>query len=167
MFRKFGHKTGALTRMMQSAEPSALAQIKGDSAHSQLHGTVSFYPFGNRTLVVAEVFGLPAASGNCSRPVLGFHIHAGEACSGTPEEPFKDADGHFNQGGCDHPYHAGDMPPLFANDGYAFSAFLTDRFTIDEVIGRTVIIHADPDDFTTQPSGNAGPMIACGVIRTA
>ena len=97
--------------------------------------------------------GLPAASGNCSRPVLGFHIHAGEACSGTPEEPFKDADGHFNQGGCDHPYHAGDMPPLFANDGYAFSAFLTDRFTIDEVIGRTVIIHADPDDFTNQPSG--------------
>ncbi len=38
------------------------------------------------------------------------------------------------------------------------------KFTIDEIIGKTVIIHAKPDDFITQPSGNAGEKIACGVI---
>ena len=74
---------------------------------------------------------------------------------------------HYNPHGCDHPYHAGDLPPLFETSGLALSAFLTDRFTVDEVIGRTVIIHDQPDDFTTQPSGNSGTKIACGVIRRA
>ena len=62
-------------------------------------------------------------------------------------------------------YHAGDMPPLFGTDRFAFSAFLTDRFSAEEGIGKTVIIHDSPDDFTTQPSGNSGVKIACGVIR--
>jgi Cu-Zn family superoxide dismutase len=57
------------------------------------------------------------------------------------------------------------MPPLFVNHGYAFSAFLTDKFYVRDVIGLTVIIHAQPDDFTTQPSGNAGKKIACGLIE--
>lgn len=43
--------------------------------------------------------------------------------------------------------------------------FLTDRFKVDDVIGRTVIIHDKPDDFTTQPSGNSGEKIACGIIN--
>ena len=68
-------------------------------------------------------------------------------------------------GGCEHPNHAGDLPPLFGNNGFALSLFLTNRFTVDEVIGRTIIIHDHPDDFTTQPSGNSGTKIACGVIR--
>jgi Cu-Zn family superoxide dismutase len=41
---------------------------------------------------------------------------------------------------------------------------LTDRFTLDEVIGRTVVIHALRDDFTTDPAGNSGEKIACGTI---
>lgn len=57
------------------------------------------------------------------------------------------------------------MPPLFGNDGKAFSAFLTDRFTVKEIVGKTVIIHSSTDDFTTQPSGNSGEMIACGEIK--
>lgn len=59
------------------------------------------------------------------------------------------------------------MPPLFSNRGYAFQAFLTDRFTVLEILGRTVIIHDGTDDFTSQPAGNAGARIACGVIRKA
>ena len=43
--------------------------------------------------------------------------------------------------------------------------FLTDRFTLKEIIGRTVVIHSMPDDFTSQPSGNSGEKIACGVIK--
>ena len=57
------------------------------------------------------------------------------------------------------------MPPLLANNGYALQAFLTNKYCVDEIIGRTVIIHAKPDDFTSQPSGNAGEMIACGEIK--
>ena len=57
------------------------------------------------------------------------------------------------------------MPPLFSNDGYALQAFLTDRFTVRDIIGRTVILHDEVDDFTSQPAGNAGERIACGVIR--
>ncbi|MFQ7398750.1 MAG: superoxide dismutase family protein, partial [Neglectibacter sp.] len=51
------------------------------------------------------------------------------------------------------------------NHGYAWSAFLTSRFTIRQVLGRTLIIHGSPDDFTTQPAGNSGKRIACGEIR--
>jgi Cu-Zn family superoxide dismutase len=56
------------------------------------------------------------------------------------------------------------MPPLFAANGHAFSAFLTDRFSINDIIGKTVVIHDSPDDFSTQPSGNSGSKLACGQI---
>ncbi|MCX7614928.1 MAG: superoxide dismutase family protein, partial [Clostridiales bacterium] len=65
---------------------------------------------------------------------------------------------------CNHPGHAGDLPPLFGNYGHAFMAVFTGRVSVSEIIGRTVIIHASPDDFTTQPSGNSGKKIACGQI---
>ena len=65
---------------------------------------------------------------------------------------------------CPHPFHAGDFPPLLENNGYAYSKFLTNKFKISEIIGKVIIIHDLPDDFTTQPSGNSGTKIACGVI---
>ena len=83
---------------------------------------------------------------------------------GTPVDPFSDALTHYNPDTCAHPQHAGDLPPLFGNNGYAFSMFLTNRFSVSEIIGRTVILHSAPDDFTSQPAGNSGVKIACGVI---
>ena len=77
---------------------------------------------------------------------------------------FPNARAHYNPHDCHHPYHAGDMPPLFGADGYAFLTFVTSRFTVNEIIGKTIIVHSEPDDFSTQPSGNAGEKIACGVI---
>jgi len=78
--------------------------------------------------------------------------------------PFPQSGTHYNPNNCPHPYHAGDMPPLFGADGYAFLSFVTSRFTANEVIGKTIIIHSQPDDFKTQPSGDSGEKIACGVI---
>ena len=80
-------------------------------------------------------------------------------------DPFPLSGAHYNPGACEHPHHAGDLPPLFGCNGYAMSVFLTDRFLVDDVIGKTLIIHDRPDDFKTQPAGNAGEKIACGVIQ--
>lgn len=148
-------------------KPSAIALIQGDSKHAKLQGEVQFYPSKHGVLVIAQVFGLPAPSTPCSDPVFGFHIHSGESCTGNTEDPFADSLTHYNPENCPHPSHAGDMPPLFGNNGYAFSSFITNRFTIREVLGKTVIIHSMPDDFVTQPSGNSGKKIACGTIVKA
>lgn len=144
--------------------PTAAAVIRGSEKNGGIHGTVKFYQEAGGVLVVADILGLPAPSENCKSPIFAFHIHSGADCSGTAEDPFANAGSHYDPDGCPHPYHAGDMPPLFYADGRAFLAFLTDRFSADEVIGKTVIIHDRPDDFTTQPSGSAGNKIACGVI---
>lgn len=51
------------------------------------------------------------------------------------------------------------------NQGYAWTVFYDKRVTIQDIVGRSVVIHAMPDDFMTQPSGNSGAKIGCGVIR--
>lgn len=145
--------------------PSAAARVKGSEKYADIDGTVTFYQLDGAVLVQTEVTGLPSGSGKCDSPVFGFHIHGGTACSGTKDDPFSDAKAHYNPNDCEHPYHAGDMPPLFGVNGNAISAFLTDRFAVKEVIGKAVIIHAKPDDFMTQPSGNSGEKIACGIIE--
>lgn len=144
--------------------PQAWASVWGSEDYPDIRGTVRFYQTTYGVVVVAEVVGLPHGQAVCESPVFAFHIHEGNACAGNNEDPFADAGGHFDMNGCPHPYHAGDLPPLFGAEGYAFSVCLTDRFTVEEIIGRTVIIHAHPDDFMTQPSGNAGGRIACGEI---
>ena len=96
--------------------------------------------------------------------VLLGDIHEGTICEGDMHDPFSGAMSHYDPADCEHPFHAGDLPPLFSNHGYAFTAFLTDRFSLSEIIGKTVIIHVNPDDITTQPSGNAGEKLACRVI---
>ena len=124
--------------------PDAAAEIKGSPEFPKIRGMVYFFGVHNGTIVAADIRNLP--DGNAFH---GFHIHEG-TCQGTKAEPFA---------------HAGDMPSLLANDGNAFLIFYTDRFHPEDVIGRAVIIHAHPDDMTTQPSGNSGAMIACGEIR--
>ena len=108
---------------------------------------------------------MPASEEICRKPIFGMHIHSGGVCCGNHEDPFADALGHDNPDNCQHPFHAGDLPPLFGNDGHALSVFLTDRFSCSSIIGKTIIIHAHPDDFLTQPSGHSGEKIACGPIR--
>lgn len=146
--------------------PDAAAVVRGSRKYAQLAGTVSFWQTENGVVVAAAMQGLPVQSGvPCAHPVLALHIHAGGSCTGTAEKPFANAGMHYNPENCNHPFHAGDLPPLFADKaGNAWMAVLTDRFTVKEIIGKTVIVHAGADDFTTQPSGNAGDMIACGVI---
>ncbi len=144
--------------------PKAFAVIKGNEAGLGIRGLVKFYESSLGVLVSSEITGLPDGEGLCGNPVFGFHIHEGESCTGNLDDPFFNTGAHYNPSSCPHPYHAGDMPPLFSANGNAVSVFLSNRFTINEIIGKTVVIHSHPDDFTTQPAGNAKDKIACGVI---
>lgn len=147
------------------SRPQAEAVIRGSEDYPDIRGKVMFYNARGGMLVRAEITGLPKGAGDCDSPIFSFHIHSGNACTGNHTDMFANVGAHFNPQGCPHPYHAGDLPPLFSVGGNAVLEVLTDRFTIPQIVGRTVIIHSRPDDFTTQPSGNSGKKVACGVIR--
>ncbi len=136
----------------------AIAIIKGGNEAPTVSGTVKFYQRRNCVLVVADIKGLPRTATN----FFGFHIHEGNSCGSVD---FSESKGHYNPQNTSHPKHAGDLPPLMLCGTIAHSAFLTDRFNVSDVIGRTVVIHYMPDDFTTQPSENSGEKIACGIIK--
>ena len=138
--------------------PYAAAQIRGGMEAPQLSGCVQFYQENGCVLIVAKISGLPKES---ETGFFGFHIHEGNACSGTD---FSSTGSHYNSSDQVHPKHAGDLPPLLECQGNAYLSVRTDRFSVSEIIGRTVVIHSDPDDFHSQPAGNAGTKIACGVI---
>lgn len=157
--------SGASLLPLLRGRAQAAASIAGSGSYPDVSGTVRFYQTKEGVVVLAEISGLPRGSSPCQERIFGFHIHKGSDCGGNMDDPFADAMSHYDPDGCEHPYHAGDLPPLFGNGALALSLFLTNRFSVDEIIGRTVIIHDHPDDFTTQPSGNAGTKIACGVIR--
>lgn len=139
--------------------PDAVAQIQGGMESPQLSGCVQFYQENRCVLIVAEIFGLPKES---DMGFFGFHIHEGENCTGMD---FSGTGSHYNPTDQAHPKHAGDLPPLLECRGNAYLSFKTDRFSVRDIIGRTVVIHSNPDDFRSQPAGNAGKKIACGVIR--
>ncbi len=149
-------------RILISSPPDASAWVTGNQSFPELSGSVKFYftPHGG-TLVMAEFFGLPDDSAPDSSAFYGMHIHETGNC--TP--PFENTGNHYNPSDQQHPYHAGDLVPLLGNQGYAWTAFFDKRIEIPGIIGRSVVVHRLPDDFSTQPSGNSGMKIACGVIR--
>ena len=146
--------------------PRGYAHIGGSSEYPDIKGMVLFYPYEKGTVVVADIGGLPMQD-QPEGAFFGFHIHEGDSCETTGEEPFNEAGVHLDLSGMGrpHPQHTGDMPALLGQRGRAWSAFYTERFRVEEVRGKTVIIHRMPDDYRTQPSGNSGEKIACGVIR--
>ena len=134
--------------------PSAKSEVRGNEMYPEIRGDVLFYEMYGGTVVVATIKNLLGSNG-----FHGFHIHEGIRCEKMMQG------GHYNPTNQAHPQHAGDMPPLLSNRGNAFCAFYTNRFYPEDVIGKTVVIHAMPDDFKSQPSGNPGTILACGVIE--
>lgn len=145
--------------------PEAYAEIAGIEEYPEIHGAVSFYEVYGGTIVMAEIYGLPEQDTKEQGGFYGFHIHEGVSCTGTAEDPLKDTEGHLNLTKEEHSYHTGDLPPLISVDGAAWLAVYTGRFHPEDVVGRTVVIHHDPDDFKSQPAGMSGMKIACGKIR--
>lgn len=144
--------------------PKAMAMIKGSAMYPSVNGTAKFFEVSEGVLVAVDVCGLPSNVNRCDNPIFALHIHEGQSCTGNMQDSLKNVKMHYNPGDCNHPYHAGDLPPIFGCDGYGFLVTMTDRFFVDEIIGKTIIIHSGTDDFTSQPSGNSGEKIACGEI---
>lgn len=130
-------------------------------------GTATFTQVGGETTAEFDLHGVSAAGSH------GIHVHETGVC--TPPD-FKSAGGHFNPAGVDHacpqttPRHAGDFGNVeIAEDGTGHLEVATDLVTVEEgpnsVVGRAVILHAGTDDCTTQPTGDAGGRLACGVIE--
>jgi Cu-Zn family superoxide dismutase len=145
--------------------PSARTELKPTAGNSA-SGWVQFDAMGERVQVTAEVRGLKPNAEH------GFHVHDKGDCS-APDA--MSAGGHFNPGGKPHGHHgqaerhAGDMPSLKADaTGVARLNWSSTLLGVGagpaNVIGRAVIVHRDPDDYVTQPTGNSGPRLACGVI---
>ncbi len=143
--------------------PSARAELLARSG-SMVSGTVNFSETDGRLRVEVKVAWLTPGE-------HGFHVHEAGDCSAPDASSAK---GHFNPTAKQHGYHAGDehhggdLPNLIANaQGEAIYRADLRGLTLNGatgVIGRSVVIHADPDDYKSQPAGNSGKRIACGVI---
>jgi len=128
-------------------------------------GIVTFASSGGSAVDVHVV-----ATGLVPGSAHGFHVHEYASCASAD---FASAGGHFNpthqpHGPQDQPHHLGDMPGLWADQDGKIDA----RFTLqgvalggsDGLVGHSVILHAAHDDFQTQPTGNSGARLSCGVI---
>jgi Cu-Zn family superoxide dismutase len=153
-----------------SPEPTAAGKLRCElqpTAGNTVSGWVTFESMGDHVHVKAEVEGL--APGR-----HGFHVHEKGDCSSGDG---KSAGGHFNPAGVAHAgpdaatRHAGDLGNLEANEEGVASYDRMDfaiRLSGDEsILGKAVIVHAEEDDLTTQPTGAAGARLACGVIAAA
>lgn len=144
--------------------PTARATLEATRGNTAA-GTVMFHRQGDDVFVHAMVSGLKPNQEH------GFHIHEKGDCSGGDGMA---TGGHFNptakphgRPGGDH--HAGDLPALRADSrGQADARFVAKGLSIGsgtaDIVGRGLIVHAQPDDYTTQPTGNSGARIACAVI---
>ena len=153
-------------QLFSAEQVGAVAELRPTRGHTA-SGTVYFQQVGARVHVHAVVTGLRPGREH------GFHVHEAGDCSAADGSS---ARGHFNPYGKPHAHysaperHAGDLPALkAAKNGRAKVDAEVDIITVTpgpaSIIGRAVIVHADADDYRTQPTGNAGARLACGVIR--
>ena len=149
-------------------ELRATAQLQPTKG-SKTFGEATFEQVGGTVRVVVFVQGLRPGQQH------GLHIHEVGDCSSGDGMSTK---GHFNPFNKPHGHHqsaerhVGDLPSLTANkEGRANVQIELDLLTLapgpGNIVGRGLIVHADPDDYKTQPTGNAGARIACGVIRAS
>jgi len=148
----------------------AIATVRGGPLAPEIYGIVYFIDVPGGTEVCITVNGLPLykPATNEEAPIgpHGFHLHEHGTCEvGNPEDPFQAAGGHWAPYGQPHGNHAGDFPVLFSNNGAARMCFFTNKFKVQDVVGKAVIIHKNPDDYRSQPSGDAGKRLACGIIH--
>lgn len=158
--------TLTIASQQSSAQPGALhARAVIIDASGNSIGVAKFVEDRSGTLHVnVKIEGLPAG-------LHGIHIHNNGAC--TPD--FAAAGSHHNPTGATHGHHSGDLPNLTVNaEGRGRLNATTDNATLSagsrsvfDANGSAIVIHASQDDYQTDPTGNSGARIACGVIEWA
>ena len=149
-----------------TSAPHALAELQPTQGNTT-SGSVRFVQVAGVLSVSGEVRGLKPNSEH------GFHVHEKGDCSSVDG---MSAGGHFNPDGKPHgshiamAHHAGDLPSLIADaNGVARFSFESNTLSVGSgtrnITGRSLIVHRDPDDYLTQPTGNSGPRLACAVIK--
>ena len=162
----------AVTGNAATTTPAAVPQEGPPTAHvsfvaaagNPVSGDLIVTDQGNAVAIRGVLTGLAPRSEH------GFHVHEFGDCS-LPD--FASAGGHFNPTMVPHGEHLGDLPNIKADkDGHAsIDVTVTGPNLVDvggaptQIIGKSLVIHAKPDDHKTQPSGGSGDRIACGVIR--
>jgi len=144
----------------QATEPLRAQADMGPSSGSQASGSVKLVAAARGVHLEVEIHGL-------SPGVHGFHVHEVGDCSAPDASSAK---GHFNPEKQPHGSHAGDLPDLEADaSGAAHLVVDIPGLSLGDeaggIAGRALVVHADPDDHHSQPAGNSGKRIACGVIR--
>jgi len=132
----------------------------GPASGSAVSGTVAVTAVAGGVRLDVKATGLTPG-------VHGFHVHEVGDCSAPDASSAK---GHFNPGAKPHGSHAGDLADLSADaSGAATQSVVLTGLSLDDgptgIIGRAFVIHADPDDHVSQPAGNSGKRVACGVIK--
>ncbi len=164
---------GSAPQPTRTAAPAATSTAKQGVANlasasgSLVSGKITLTPMGNGVHLLGEVGGLQPNSTH------GFHVHEKGDCSAADASS---AGPHFNPAGSPHgradegAHHAGDMDNIVANaEGVAKVNMHVNGVTLgggapNDIAGRAIVVHASPDDYTSQPAGNAGARVACGVI---
>lgn len=142
--------------------PDAFASISGGKVYPDIMGIANFYRtrWDTGLMIEVELANLPNSASYAPR-FLGMHIHENGDCTNH----FQNTGMHYNPTSAAHPYHLGDLPSVLNSDGYAYIAFYDSFLSLRDIIGRSIIIHENRDDFTSQPTGDSGNKIACGVIH--
>jgi superoxide dismutase, Cu-Zn family len=158
----------AQTPAAKSAAPSKGIAVLHPTAGNKVTGTVTFTPVADGVQVHAEITGLAPGK-------HGFHVHEFGDCSAADGSS---AGAHFNPTNQPHAgpdaaaRHEGDMGNVEADgSGNAKLDYVDHQISLSNdpksVIGRSVVVHTKPDDLKTQPTGDSGARIACGVIGWA
>ena len=143
------------------------AIMHGGSKNPDINGMVTFGRTERGVLITAEIYGLSAGGGSAVYP---FCIHNGSCMSLDENGEFCKGEGYFNPEDSAPPMRAGDLPPLFSCGGYAYMQVVTNRFSIEDIIGKSVIIHSPSEiAFPSEQSEKSGKSkkIACGIILSA
>ncbi|HOV96481.1 MAG TPA: superoxide dismutase family protein [Thermomonas sp.] len=158
----------APTTQNTSTAKQAIANLASASG-SLVSGRLTLVPMGGGVHIRGDIGGLPPGSSH------GFHIHEKGDCSAVDAAS---AGGHFNPAGKPHgraghgAHHAGDSDNLVADaQGVAHVDAHVEGVSLgggasNDILGRAIIVHANADDYSSQPAGNAGARVACGVIRS-
>ena len=157
--------TALATVPLQGQAQDAVAELIDDKANPV--GTAQLNQLEQGVQIVVALSGLPVGK-------HALHIHETGAC----EPPFESAGGHFNPTDAEHGFdspggpHAGDLPNIYVGDGALEVEYITDRVTLEDGEtalldddGSAIVIHQGEDDYVSEPAGDAGTRLACGVIE--